>query len=195
VFRLKAKCLRQGKGEQGCYINDAPQTPGVYLALFADDTCLYATDRKEGFVVTKFQRGLSSIETWCERWNIINEVKTQGIYSSRSRRPSESHLTLNGQNIPFVNNVKYLGVIFDEKVTWKLHIEMIQVKAFRTFIIIYCLLKSERLSSNIKLTLNKALSRSIITYACPACKFAADNHLLKLQHLQNKVLRTIENLG
>jgi hypothetical protein len=33
------------------YINDAPQTHGVYLALFADDTCLYATDRKEGFVV------------------------------------------------------------------------------------------------------------------------------------------------
>jgi hypothetical protein len=33
------------------YINDAPQTYGVYLALFADDTCLYATDRKEGFVL------------------------------------------------------------------------------------------------------------------------------------------------
>jgi hypothetical protein len=28
------------------YINDAPQTHGVHLALFADDTCLYATDRK-----------------------------------------------------------------------------------------------------------------------------------------------------
>jgi hypothetical protein len=31
------------------YINDAPQTRGVYLALFADDTCLYAADRKDGF--------------------------------------------------------------------------------------------------------------------------------------------------
>jgi hypothetical protein len=41
------------------YINDALQTHGV--------TCLYATDRKEGFVVRKFQRGLSSMETWCER--------------------------------------------------------------------------------------------------------------------------------
>jgi hypothetical protein len=28
------------------YINDAPQTHGVYLALFAEDTCLYATDRE-----------------------------------------------------------------------------------------------------------------------------------------------------
>jgi hypothetical protein len=33
------------------YINDGPQTNGVYLARFAEDTCLYATDRKEGFVV------------------------------------------------------------------------------------------------------------------------------------------------
>jgi retron-type reverse transcriptase len=33
------------------YINDAPQTCGVHLTLFADDTCLYATDRKEGFTV------------------------------------------------------------------------------------------------------------------------------------------------
>jgi hypothetical protein len=32
-----------------------------------------------------------------------------------------------------------------------------------------------------------------MTYACPAWELAADNHVLKLQRLQNKVLRTIEN--
>jgi retron-type reverse transcriptase len=48
------------------YINDTPQTPGVYLGLFADDTCIYATDRKEGYVLRKFQRGLSAIQTWCD---------------------------------------------------------------------------------------------------------------------------------
>jgi hypothetical protein len=137
------------------YINDAPQPPKVYLALFADDICLHATDRKDVFVVRKLQRGLSSMETWCERWNIkINEDKTQGIYFYRTRRPPESHLTLNGRNIPFLNSVKYLDVIFDKKVNWRLHIEMIEAKAFRTFIRIYSLFKSERLSSNIKLTLH-----------------------------------------
>jgi hypothetical protein len=35
------------------YINDVPQTPGVCLVLFADDTCLYATDWEEGSVVRK----------------------------------------------------------------------------------------------------------------------------------------------
>jgi hypothetical protein len=42
------------------YINDAPpQTCGVCLTLFADDSCLYATDRNEGFVVRTLQRGLN----------------------------------------------------------------------------------------------------------------------------------------
>jgi hypothetical protein len=32
-----------------------------------------------------------------------------------------------------------------------------------------------------------------MTYACPAWKFAADTHLMELQRLQNKVIRTIGN--
>jgi hypothetical protein len=45
------------------YKNGAPQTHGVRLALFAGDISLYAIDRKEGIVVRKLQRGLSSMET------------------------------------------------------------------------------------------------------------------------------------
>jgi hypothetical protein len=74
----------------------------------------------------------------------INADKTRGIYFSRSRRPPESHLTLNGRDIPFVYIIKYLGVIFDKKGTWRLHIEMIEAKASRTFIRIYSLFNSER---------------------------------------------------
>jgi hypothetical protein len=90
--------------------------------------------------------------------------------------------------------VKYVGVVFDRKITWRFHIEMIEAKAFRTFIRVYSLFKSERLSADIKLILHKTLIRLIMTYACPAWEFAADTHLLKLQRLQNKVLRTIGNL-
>jgi hypothetical protein len=32
-----------------------------------------------------------------------------------------------------------------------------------------------------------------MTYTCPAWEFAAESHLLKLQRLQNKVLRTIDS--
>jgi hypothetical protein len=42
------------------YINDMPQSPGVYIGLFADDTCIYVTDRKKGSVLSKLQQGLSA---------------------------------------------------------------------------------------------------------------------------------------
>jgi hypothetical protein len=38
-----------------------------------------------------------------------------------------------------------------------------------------------------------ALIKSVTIYACPAEELAADTYLFKLQHLQNKVLRTIGN--
>jgi hypothetical protein len=142
-------------------VNDTPQTPGVFLGLFADDTSIYATDHRHGYILRKLQRGLSTIETWYERWNIkINGDKTQAIYFSNRLRPPETHLILNGRNILFVNHVKYLGVLFDKMTLWRMHIEMIEAKAFRTFIRIYSIFKYERLRSNIKLTLHKGLIKS-----------------------------------
>jgi hypothetical protein len=102
--------------------------------------------------------------------------------------------TLNGRDIPFVDSVKHLGVIFDKKITWRLHTETIEAKAFRTFIRINPLFKSERLSINIKLTLHKDLVRSAMAYACPPWEFEAETHLLKFQCLKNTVLRSIGNL-
>lgn len=88
-MKVRVSVEGQGKCKQGCikvhpaptlhsmYINDASQTPGVHLALFANETCLYAIYRKESFVLRKLQRGFGSMETWCERWGIkINEEKS-----------------------------------------------------------------------------------------------------------------------
>jgi hypothetical protein len=71
-------------------------------------------------------------------WNIkLNEDKTQVIYFFHRLRALEAYLTLNGRKIPFDNRVKYLGVIFDERITCRRHIKMIKAKAFRTFITVY----------------------------------------------------------
>jgi hypothetical protein len=146
-----------------------PQTPSVYPGFFADDTCIYAEDSKEGEVLRKLQRGLTAIETWCERCNIkIIENETQAIDFSHRLRSPEAHIALNGRNIPFVNHVQFLGVILHTRIAWKLNIEMTEAKAFKRFIRIYSLFKNERLRANIKLNLHKALIRSVMTYACPA---------------------------
>jgi hypothetical protein len=131
-------------------INDTPRTPGVYLGLFADDTTIYATDRREGYVLRKLPGDLSAIQTGCEGWNTkMSGDKTQAIYFSHRLRPPEAHLTLNGWKNPLVNHVKYLGVILYKRITWRLHLEMIETKAFSAFNKIYSLLKSERLRAKL----------------------------------------------
>jgi hypothetical protein len=69
---------------------------------------------------------------------------------------SRKTLDLKGSKIS-IFELDVVGVLFDKRITWRLHIQMIEIKAFRTFITIYSLLKSEQLCTNIKLTLHKAL--------------------------------------
>jgi hypothetical protein len=146
-------------------------------------------------VLRKLQRGLNTLEEWCEKWNIkINTDKTRAVYFSRRLGRVESCLTLKGRAITFVNEVKYLGVTFDRRIAWKTHIDLIVTKALRMFVQIYSLLKCEKLSDKTKMILYKALIRSKMTYACPAWQTAADTHLMKLQQLQNKVLRVTGGL-
>jgi hypothetical protein len=166
-----------------------PPNARGHLALFADDTCIYATNRKDSYFLRKLQCGLNAVEAWCECWNIMsNKDKSREVYFSRRLRLVEACLTLKGRNIPFVKDVRYLGVIFDRRITWRPHIDSIFTKALRTFVQINVLTKSERLSIKSKMTLYKELVRSKMTYACPTWESAADTHLMKLQHLQNKIL-------
>jgi hypothetical protein len=68
--------------------------------------CMYVMDCKEGYVLRKLQRHLSSTEMWCKHWNInINEDKTLPIYFFiELDHLSDVHLTLNKWNIPFVKH-------------------------------------------------------------------------------------------
>jgi hypothetical protein len=78
--------------------------------------------------------------------------------------------------------------------TWRLHIEKIAAKALGTYIRTYSIFRSKHLNANIKLIVYIAPIRSIMTYACPTWEFAEDTHLMKLQRLQNRVLRAIGNI-
>jgi hypothetical protein len=68
------------------------------------------------------------------------KIKTRTIYSSHRLWPPAAHRTFNWRNISFANHVKYIRVIYDKRITWTLHTEMINAKAFRKYI--YSLFKS-----------------------------------------------------
>jgi hypothetical protein len=90
--------------------------PGTHLALFADNICIYETEKHD--VLCKLQRGLTAVNSLCEWWNIkLNEGKTHAIYFSRRLRVPDDVLQLNGRDIPFVNNATYLAVTLDRKMT------------------------------------------------------------------------------
>jgi hypothetical protein len=66
------------------YINDDPVSPGTHLALFADNTGIYMTEKHGRCVLCRLQQGLPAVNSWCEHWNMkINEGKTQTICFSR----------------------------------------------------------------------------------------------------------------
>jgi hypothetical protein len=45
------------------YINDATAATGTHLALFVDHTCIYATEKHERRVLSKWQRGLIAVKS------------------------------------------------------------------------------------------------------------------------------------
>jgi hypothetical protein len=123
---------------------------------FANKYVLAATNPQatiEELLETVFSaRSMPRYYKW-ESWShdsIINSGPRSSTYIER-------------MEYPFVNHVKYLGVIFDKRITWRLHLEMLEAKAFRTFIRIYSVFKSEHLSASVKLTLHMVLIKSVMT--------------------------------
>jgi hypothetical protein len=113
-------------------INDVSEAPGTHLSLLADDTFICVTEKQERRVLRKLQSGLNAVNAWYEHCSIkFNERNIQAIYFSRILRDPNDLLQLNGRNIPFVNNVTYLGVTFNRRMTRRHDIERSVAKALR----------------------------------------------------------------
>jgi hypothetical protein len=49
------------------YTNDDPAETETHLALFADDTFIYATEKHKRRVLCNWQRGLIAVKSYCQR--------------------------------------------------------------------------------------------------------------------------------
>jgi hypothetical protein len=65
--------VSQGSGHApvlySLYIHDARAAPRIHHALFADDTCVYATEKHERRLFNTFQRCLTAVWSCCQYWN------------------------------------------------------------------------------------------------------------------------------
>ena len=89
---------------------------------FADDIALCAASKNVQFAAKLFHKGLRKLAKWCAKWRIkLNPEKTKVIIFSRSSlaRNSEPILKLYGERLKIYPQVKFLGITFDSKFTYK----------------------------------------------------------------------------
>ena len=100
----------------------------VKLLQYADDICIYATGNNPAICASRVQETLMVIERWAGIWRIsMAPEKSNWILFSRcsSHKKSDIVLNMNNHIIPNSNQIKFLGIHFDEKMTWKAHLDKI----------------------------------------------------------------------
>lgn len=181
------------------FVCDLPKSPNCELSIFADDTALMSSARRPKTIIKNLQLGLRRIAAFFESWKIrINPSKSQCIFFTRrikaSNKPSTG-LKFEDIEISWSDEVKYLGVLFDKRITFKSHVDYACNKALKFIRILYPLInRRSSLYIDNKMLLYKSIFRAILTYGAPVWASCAKTHLLKVQRVQNKCLKIIHNL-
>ena len=83
---------------------------------------------KHTYCSNLLQQDLLKLAMWCAKWRIkLNPTKTKVIIFSKSilARKTELNLKLYGETLKIYSQVKFLGITFDSKLSFKKHFEEI----------------------------------------------------------------------
>ena len=135
------------------------------------------------------QRTLRGVEKWCtDRALSVNPSKTEMLLFTRKYKPDYIRpIWFYGRELELNTQVKYLGVILDPKLTWKLHVD---AKCNKALISMYQLRRSVGKTWGItpKITwwMYTAIIRPTITYAAVIWWSRAEQKTTskKLEHIQ-----------
>ena len=177
------------------YVNDLP-TPHHRQnskSQLADDTARWAASKYVQFATKILHRELRKLAKWCAKWRIkLNPKKTKVIIFSRSSlaRSSELILKLYGERLKIYPQVKFQGITFDSKFTFRKHFEEILGRCnIRYHRIRYLVNKKWGSSWSTILQIYKQCVRPIFKYGSLSTITASDTIISKIQRLQNKFIR------
>lgn len=178
------------------YMSDIPHLPFTTIALYADDTALFSFHKNIQTARNSLQNSLNIYIKWTQQWRIIiNPSKTQTKIFTLCRPTNPPCLKINNINIPWIENhipIKYLGLHFDRRLTWKSHIQNIANKTYQKISKLYPLTnKFSKLQIECGISIFKTIIRPSLTYACPIWCNASASNIKKIQTIQNKFLRRI----
>ena len=174
-------------------INDIPFNDDIEYALYADDCTIWAGGKQEVLINSSLQENLNILQNWCDHWGFkVSSSKTQGISFTFRRQLLPDQLYFDHQPITFSKKVKFLGITFDSKLTFKLHVKDIIQRAKKRFNIIRSLSGTTWGAGKETLrTVYRGLIRSLTDYAPFIYLNLTETLQKKLQVVQNTALRII----
>ena len=161
--------------------------------MYADDTTIYFN--LEEFEYLNRERDINSelekVNTWLKLNKLsLNVQKTKlMVFHRKQKQVDEINVQINGTQIERVESFNFLGIMMDENLTWKSHIEMVAKKISKVTGILYRL--KNIFPENVLFVLYNSLIVSYINYGL----LLWGVHVNKLEHLQKKALRFMTNSG
>jgi len=147
------------------YAADIPQSNKTIISTFADDTVIFTTHPYPTIASANLQDHLHSIENWTRKWRLkINENKSKHI-TFTLRRGQCPPVYINQTVVPQAETIKYFGLHFDKRLTWKNHIATKRKQLeHKTLEISWLIGKHSPLSLENKLLIYKAVLKPVWTY-------------------------------
>lgn len=177
------------------YTADLPETDGITIATFADDTALLARNESPIVASQILQSGLDKITSWLRKWRVKASTSKSTQVTFTLRKENCPPVKLDGSTLPHQNSVKYLGVHLDRRLTWVKHIKTKREELNLRYKTLHWILGQRSvLSIDNKLLIYKVILKSIWMYCCQLWGSASNSNVSILQRMQNTILRSIANV-
>lgn len=119
-------------------VNDMFQDVGAGygLSLFADDGAIWKRGRNIKFIIEKLQGALEKVVEWGFR---ISVEKSKYVIFGNKGKIENQGLFMYGKPLERAKMFRFLGVHFDERLTWRAHIEKVVNKCDKVINMMRCL--------------------------------------------------------
>ena len=178
------------------YINDLPNiSEKLNFFLFAHDTNIYYESTDLAELEKTVNDELKKLSLWLNLNRLaLNVGKTNFVIFRSPQKSSNRNVTLlmNRKALQQKDHVKYLGVLIDEHLTWKYHINQVALKISRGIGILAKL--KPFLKENLLRSVYFSLVYSYLSYGVQAWGSAVNSVKNKIIVLQNKAIRILSGV-
>jgi len=181
------------------YVNDIVNTSNIFdFTLFADDTTILYSHKNLNTQVSTINRELSEVSNWFKANKLsVNASKTYFMILGTPQMTNKYNIIgspeiiLDDTILDRVTNTKFLGVIIDENIKWKLHIEATSKTVSRNIGVMNKL--KHYIPERILHSLYCSLVMPYINYGILVWGNAYKTYVQKIFKLQKRAMRVISN--